>query len=211
MSDKSDRSDRSDKSDGLFTSHGGYRRLRSFQAAETVYDGTLVFCGRFIDRRSRTHDQMVQAARSGRQNIAEGSMASATSKKMEIKLTNVAKASLEELLLDCEDYLRQHGLRLRHVPGHHVAGEQRRVRFGPGPRSVPASRVHECGQAQGARRRTDLSGALPDRPTLRRHCLHGGICDGRGPMAYDRASDQRLPTDVPGLDASGRTTATPVT
>ncbi|MEW6488902.1 MAG: four helix bundle suffix domain-containing protein [Thermodesulfobacteriota bacterium] len=92
--------------------HGGYRKLRSFQAAQLVYDATVVFCGRFVDRRSRTHDQMVQAARSGVQNIAEGSMASATSKKTELKLTGVARASLEELLLDYEDFLRQRGLRI---------------------------------------------------------------------------------------------------
>lgn len=95
----------------LIPKHGGYRNLKSFQIAELVYDGTVTFCDRFIDRRSRTHDQMVQAARSGRQNIAEGSMASATSKKMELKLTGVARASLEELILDFEDYLRQHRLR----------------------------------------------------------------------------------------------------
>src|SRR3989304_8963834 len=92
--------------------HGGYRNLKSYQTAEIVYDATVVFCDRFVDKRSRTHDQMVQAARSGVQNIAEGSMASATSKKTELKLTNVAKASLEELLLDYEDFLRQRGLRL---------------------------------------------------------------------------------------------------
>ena len=92
--------------------HGGYRKLRSFQTAQIVYDATVVFCDRFIDRRSRTRDQMVQAARSGVQNIAEGSMASGTSKKMELKLTNVARASLEELLLDYQDFLRQRGLRL---------------------------------------------------------------------------------------------------
>jgi len=91
--------------------HGGYKRLRSFQIAEAIYDGTVDFCNAHIDRRSRTHDQMVQAARSGRQNIAEGSMASATSKKTELKLTGVARASLEELLLDYEDFLRQRGLR----------------------------------------------------------------------------------------------------
>jgi len=90
--------------------HGGYRRLRSFQAAQAAYDATVAFCSRFVDRRSRTHDQMVQAARSGVQNIAEGSMASAMSKKMEIKLTGVARASLEELLQDYEDFLRQRGL-----------------------------------------------------------------------------------------------------
>lgn len=77
-----------------------------------VYDATVKFCDRFIDKRSRTHDQMVQAARSGRQNIAEGSQASGTSKKTELKLVGVARASLEELLLDYEDFLRQRGLRL---------------------------------------------------------------------------------------------------
>ncbi|MDO8644749.1 MAG: four helix bundle suffix domain-containing protein, partial [bacterium] len=81
-------------------------------SAQLVYDATVIFCGRFINKFSRTHDQMIQAARSGVQNIAEGSMASATSKKTELKLTNVARASLEELLLDYEDFLRQHGLPL---------------------------------------------------------------------------------------------------
>ena len=86
--------------------------MRSFQSAQAAYDATVFFCNRFIDKRSRTHDQMVQAARSGVQNIAEGSMASATSKKTELKLTSVARASLEELLLDYEDFLRQRGLRI---------------------------------------------------------------------------------------------------
>jgi restriction system protein len=92
--------------------HGGYRDLKSYQMAEIAYDATVVFCDRFIDKRSRTHDQMVQAARSGKQNIAEGSMASGTSKKTELKLVGVARASLEELLLDYQDYLRQKGLPL---------------------------------------------------------------------------------------------------
>ncbi len=96
--------------DQLIPPHGGYRKLKSFQVAQLVYDLTVVFCDRFVDRRSRTHDQMVQAARSGVQNIAEGSQASGTSKKMEMKLTNVARASLEELRLDYEDFLRQRGL-----------------------------------------------------------------------------------------------------
>ena len=96
----------------LVPPHGGYRELKSFQHAELVYDATVKFCDRFIDRRSRTHDQMVQAARSGRQNIAEGSQASGTSRKFELKLVGVARASLEELLLDYEDFLRQHALRL---------------------------------------------------------------------------------------------------
>ena len=99
-------------SDNLIAPHGGYRELKSFQHAELVYDATVKFCDRLIDRRSRTHDQMVQAARSGRQNIAEGSQASGTSKKFELKLVGVARASLEELLLDYEDFLRQRGFKL---------------------------------------------------------------------------------------------------
>jgi len=94
----------------LIPKHGGYRKLRSFQVAQLVYDVTVRFCDRYIDKRSRTHDQMVQAARSGVQNIAEGSLASGTSKKTELKLTNVARASLEELRLDYEDFLRHRGL-----------------------------------------------------------------------------------------------------
>jgi four helix bundle suffix protein len=95
----------------LILPSGGFRKLRSFQCAQGVYDGTVVFCNRFVDKKSRTHDQMVQAARSGVQNIAEGSLASATSKKTELKLTGVARASLGELLLDFEDFLRQRKLR----------------------------------------------------------------------------------------------------
>lgn len=98
------------KDDGLIPKHGGYRKLKSFQIAQLAYDVTVRFCERYIDRRSRTHDQMVQAARSGVQNIAEGSKASGTSKKFELKLTSVARASLEELKLDYEDFLRQRRL-----------------------------------------------------------------------------------------------------
>jgi len=94
----------------LILPHGGYRKLRSFAVALAAYDGTVIFCDRFVNRRSRTHDQMVQAARSGVQNIAEGSLASGTSKKTELKLTNVARASLGELIRDYEDYLRQNKL-----------------------------------------------------------------------------------------------------
>jgi four helix bundle suffix protein len=96
----------------LLPPHGGYRRLKSFQVAQLVYDVTVRFCDRYIDRRSRTRDQMVQAARSGVQNIAEGSMVSGTSKKSELKLTGVAKGSLEELLLDYEHFLRHRRLSL---------------------------------------------------------------------------------------------------
>ncbi|OPL16670.1 MAG: four helix bundle protein [delta proteobacterium ML8_D] len=94
----------------LIPKHGGYRKLKSFKVAQLVYDVTVRFCDKYIDKRSRTHDQMVHAARSGVQNIAEGSQASATSKKTELKLTQVARASLEELKLDYEDFLRQRGL-----------------------------------------------------------------------------------------------------
>ncbi len=94
----------------LIPKHGGYRKLKSFQVAQLVYDTTVRFCDRYVERFSRTRDQMVQAARSGVQNIAEGSLASATSKKTELKLTNVARASLEELRLDYEDFLRQREL-----------------------------------------------------------------------------------------------------
>ena len=106
----SKRSDGSDRSHRLRPS-GGYRTMRSFQVATIIFDATVSFCARFLDKRSRTVDQMVQAARSGRQNLAEGSRASATSSQTELFLVNVARASLEELLLDYEDYLRQHGWR----------------------------------------------------------------------------------------------------
>jgi restriction system protein len=89
----------------------GYRKLRSFQAATVIYDDTVSFCARFLDERSRTVDQMVQAARSGRQKIAEGTRAAATSSQTELRLVNTARASLDELLLDYEDYLRQRGHR----------------------------------------------------------------------------------------------------
>jgi four helix bundle suffix protein len=94
----------------VLPAHGGYRQLEAFKLAEIAFDGTVAFCKRFVDRRSRTTDQMIQAARSGRQNIGEGSMASGTSKKSELTLIGVARASLEELLLDYEDFLRQKGL-----------------------------------------------------------------------------------------------------
>jgi len=119
----------------LIPPHGGYRKLKSYQSAEIVFDLTKIFCEKFLSPRNRTNgtnwisrtnrtngtdwtsrsfrqiEQMVQAARSGKQNIAEGSMASGTSKKTELKLVGVARASLEELLLDFEDFLRRRGLK----------------------------------------------------------------------------------------------------
>jgi four helix bundle suffix protein len=96
--------------DHFIPPHGGYEQLLSFQKARIVYDGTVWFCNHFLNKRDRTFDQMVQAARSGKQNIIEGSQASGTSKETEIKLTNVARASLEELLEDYRDFLRVRGL-----------------------------------------------------------------------------------------------------
>ena len=93
-------------SQGFIPPHGGYLDLLSYRKATIVYDATFRFCDRFLSYRDRTIDQMVQAARSGKQNIVEASMASGTSKETEIKLTNVARASLEELLEDYRDYLR---------------------------------------------------------------------------------------------------------
>jgi restriction system protein len=90
---------------------GGYRTTASFQTATLIYDATYWFCEKFLEPRSRMTDQMVQAARSGRQNVAEASRASATSSQTELRLLNVARASLEELLLDFEDFLRH-----RHIP-----------------------------------------------------------------------------------------------
>lgn len=95
--------------EGFIPPHGGYRNLLSYQRAEVVYDATVRFCRRCFDRRDRTVDQMVQAARSCKQNILEASMASATSKRTEIKLTSVARASLEELMEDYRDFLRLRG------------------------------------------------------------------------------------------------------
>jgi four helix bundle suffix protein len=107
-----DRTDRTDRpaQRRRWRPSGGDRELRSVQTATLIYDATYLFCEKFVDRRSRTVDQLVQAARSGRQNIAEGSRAAATSSQTELRLVNVARASLEELLLDFEDFLRHRHL-----------------------------------------------------------------------------------------------------
>jgi len=98
------------KEDGFIPQHGGYKNLITYQKAEIIYDATVYFTKRFFRKYDRTIDQMVQAARSGKQNIVEASMASGTSKEAEIKLTNVARASLEELLIDYKDFLRTNKL-----------------------------------------------------------------------------------------------------
>jgi four helix bundle suffix protein len=106
-------------SENLIPTHGGYRKLKTFQLSQLIHDLTVEFVESFVDARSRTRDQMVQAARSGKQNIAEGSRFSATSRKLELKLTNAARSSLEELRLDYEDFLRQR--RLPQWPPTHAA------------------------------------------------------------------------------------------
>jgi len=109
--------------------HGGYRKLRSYVIAEAVYDATVVFCRRFFAHDRRMTDQMVQAARSGIRNISEGSGAAATSRTTEIKLTNVARASLgDELLRDYESFLRQNGLRVWHKESPEARAMRERLR-----------------------------------------------------------------------------------
>ncbi len=93
----------------LIRPSGNYRKLLSYQKTEVIYEITYYFCQNYLQKGDRTVDQMIQAARSGKQNIIEGCAASATSAKTEIKLINVAKASLQELLEDYIDYLRTRG------------------------------------------------------------------------------------------------------
>jgi len=132
---------------------GGYRRLRSFQATTLIYDGTVSFCRNFVSGYSRTQDQMVQAARSGRQNIAEGNRAATVSSKSELKLTNVARASLEELLLDFQDYLRQNDLPLWDPSG----AEASKVRsLGSQIRNAPGGSPLQDPEDAGDRARSKL-------------------------------------------------------
>jgi four helix bundle suffix protein len=139
------------ESDGVLLPHGGYEFLRSYKVAEAVYDATVVFCDRFLDKRSRTHDQMVQAARSGVRNISEGSGAAATSRKTEMKLTNVARASLsDELLKDYKSFLIQRGLRVWHKDSRKALAMRERLKSDLAPALPPAP--------SGAVRLTGLAG-----------------------------------------------------
>lgn len=138
-------------SGGVLLPHGGYENLRSYKVAEAVYDATVVFCDRFIDKRSRTHDQMVQAARSGVRNISEGSGVAATSRKSEMKLTNVARASLSnELLKDYKSFLIQRGLRVWHKDSPEALAMRERLKHDVMP-NLPAA-------PPGAVRLTGLAG-----------------------------------------------------
>jgi four helix bundle suffix protein len=137
----------------LIGPHGGYRKLKSFQIAQLIYDVTVRFCERYVEKRSRTRDQMEQAARSGVQNIAEGNQASGTSKKTEMKLTGVARASLEELRLDYRDYLRQRGL--AEWPPEHPALVRFKARRCATVEQVRAWVEQERDRAKLGRARTD--------------------------------------------------------
>jgi four helix bundle suffix protein len=110
MNGKDEKNDEKNMSHPVIPPRGDYRTLLSFQKAEVVYDLTFRFAHKFLSRGDRTVDQMIQSARSGKKNILEGSKAALTSKETEIKLTNVARASLEELLDDYKDYLRARDL-----------------------------------------------------------------------------------------------------
>ena len=151
----------------LIPKHGGYRKLKSFQVSQLVFDITVRFVELYVNRFSRTCDQMVQAARSGVQNIAEGSVASGTSKKTELKLTNVARASLEELRLDYEDFLRQRGLPLW-APDHPALQRFKAKRCSSLEELrewVESERAH--GQSKAHRHsRTDTGEHEPTRPDL---------------------------------------------
>ena len=149
--------------------HGGYRKLKSFQLARLAYDFTVRFCDRYVEPRSRTRDQMVQAARSGVQNIAEGSQASGTSKKTELKLTNVARASLEELRLDYEDFLRQRAL--PQLPPDHPALKRFKGRRCSTLDDVRAWLKEEHGQARtDTDRHRPAASAHPSVPVRDRPC-----------------------------------------
>jgi four helix bundle suffix protein len=154
----------------LIPPHGGYRRLKSFQLAQLIYDVTVRFCDRYIDRRSRTHDQMVQAARSGTQNIGEGSQASGTSKKTELKLTGVARSSLEELRLDYQDFLRQRGL------GEWPPDDAALVRF-KARRCATLEQVQEWVREE--RRRAKDGEARTDTDEDRGDRVRGGPCSSK--------------------------------
>ena len=164
-------------SERLIPRHGGYRDLKSFQLARLVYDITVRFCEQHVDRHSRTRDQMVQAARSGVQNIAEGSQASGTSKKTELKLTNVARASLEELLLDYEDFLRQRGLE----------------RWSPQHPALQRFRARRCSSLNGFQGWLEAERALPEQGKTDEHGHTRSAEGARGPQP------ERGPVPCPGL------------
>lgn len=189
---------------------GGYRKLRVYKTTEIIYDITFYFTSRYLKKSDRTIDQMVQAARSGKQNIAEGSKASMTSTETELKLTNVAKASLEELLIDYEDYLRvrnmeQWGMdhpRMERLRSFCSGGEfQRHV-------SRHCSAAESGGDMQSCHH-AHKPGHLPAQADA--GAAAGDVCGARGRARADEPCAHRLPARHSrevrqvGLSLTGRT------
>jgi len=146
---------------GFIPKHGGYGNLVAYRKAEIVYDATVEFCALHLRKNDRTYDQMIQAARSGKQNIVEGSMASGTSKETEIKLTNVARASLEELLEDYRDFLRTRGAPLWHK-------DSKEARY---VRQLSRQATPDCRKNDGTNA-TDVTYAVRETPAPERHDAH---------------------------------------
>lgn len=161
--------------------HGAYEELLSYRKSVIVYDGTVCFCDRFMHRRDRTVDQMVQAARSGKQNIIEGCMASATSRKSEIKLVNVARASLEELLEDYRDYLRVRG----HTLWHKTSEQAMFVRKLGSQKIRPMRPIGPISKPAHPKPSPTSSSASFTRPTT---CLTGKSGSSRKPSSKKAAS-----------------------
>ena len=141
----------------VYGQHSGYRKLKAYQVAELLYDFTCRFCARYVPRNDRHHDQMVQAARSGYQNIAEGSEDSATSKKLEMNLTNVARSSLDEARKDYVKHLARRGLR-HWQEGEAIFTEARNLR--PKTLEEAAAWVNRPGVAEPAEERAANLGAI---------------------------------------------------
>jgi four helix bundle protein len=169
----------------LIPQHGGFRNLHAYKFSEIIHDATVVFCERFVDRKSRTTDQMIQTARSGKQNIAEGSMASGTSKKTELKLTGVARASLVELQLDFEDYLRQHDLPIWEKEGSQLPEDPK-----PGVRTLGIQAVQQVQE-------------LPKRPFL--HPLQQVLRKDQPRNSGKRGDLPPQPGNVPPEPVAGET------
>jgi four helix bundle protein len=147
----------------VYGKHGGYRKLRAYQVAELLYDFTCRFCDRHIPKRDRHHDQMVQATRSGYQNIAEGSEDSATSKKLEMNLTNVARSSIDEARKDYLKYLVRRNLPVW-KEGEPLFKEARNLR--PATLEEAAAWVNRPGAKGRAEERAANLGAIPARNLL---------------------------------------------
>lgn len=177
-------------SDSPLLPHGGYESLRSYRVAEAVYDATVVFCDRFIDKKSRTHDQMVQAARSGVRNISEGSGAAATSKKMEMKLTNVARSSLnDELARDYQSFLLQRGLRVWPKNSKPCLAMRERLKHDLCPDFRPPPKARSCSPAwQGSRILSP--GRIPNWPVMpcSAPCIRRRTCSGVRSTAWAASS-----------------------